>query len=154
MIRPSRREFCSMAAALGAMGLSAPRSLMAQQAALEVELEIDSATSLATVPADYMGLSYESGQLAYPDFFSPQNLALIELFRMLSPAGVLRLGGNLSEFTIWSETEPATPAEKGVLVGPDPGHREPRTFTITPMSIRNLHGFLNATGWGRSHRPR
>jgi hypothetical protein len=33
------------------------------------------------------------------------------------------------------------------LVGPDPGHREPRTFTITPLSIRNLQGFLKATGW-------
>lgn len=147
MIRPSRREFCSMAAALGAMGLSAPRSLMAQQAALEVELEIDSATSLATVPADYMGLSYESGQLAYPDFFSPGNKALIQIFRTLSPSGVLRLGGNLSEFTLWSESEPATPPDPGGLVGPDPGHREPRTFTITPNSIRNLHGFLSATGW-------
>jgi hypothetical protein len=94
-----------------------------------------------------MGLSYESGQLAYPDFFSPKNLALIELFRTLSPEGVLRLGGNLSEFTIWSETEPLTPPEAGGLVGPDPGHREPRTFTITPRSIRNLQGFLRATGW-------
>jgi hypothetical protein len=147
MIRFSRREFCSMAAALGAIGLSASRSLMAQPAALEVELEIDSATSLATMPADYMGLSYESGQLAYPDFFSPQNSALIQLFRTLSPSGVLRLGGNLSEFTLWSESEPAiAPAPDG-LVGPDPGHREPRTFTITPQSIRNLKGFLSATGW-------
>ena len=131
-----------MTAALGAIGLSAPRSLMAQPTVLEVELKIDSATSLAIVPADYMGLSYESGQLAYPDFFSPQNTALIQMFRTLSPSGVLRLGGNLSEFTLWSETEPATPPDAGGLVGPDPGHREPRTFTITPRSIRNLQGFL------------
>src|ERR1019366_9036690 len=103
--------------------------------------------SLAKVPEDFMGLSYESGQLVYPDFFSVQNTALIEIFRRLSPAGVLRLGGNLSEFTVWSETEPAIPPEAGGLVGPDPGHREPRTFTITPLSIRNLQGFLNATGW-------
>ena len=136
-----------MTAALGAIGLSAPRSLMAQPTVLEVELKIDSATSLAIVPADYMGLSYESGQLAYPDFFSPQNTALIQMFRTLSPSGVLRLGGNLSEFTLWSETEPATPPDAGGLVGPDPGHREPRTFTITPRSIRNLQGFLGATGW-------
>jgi hypothetical protein len=136
-----------MAAALGTIGLTALRRLMAQPAALEVELEIDFATSLATVPADYMGLSYESGQLAYPDFFSSRNKALIQIFRTLSPSGVLRLGGNLSEFTLWSESEPATPPAPGGLVGPDPGHREPRTFTITPNSIRNLQGFLSATGW-------
>jgi hypothetical protein len=143
----SRREFCSITAALGATALSAPHSLMAHPAALQVSLAIDPSTSLANVPVDFMGLSYESGQLAYPDYFSSQNTALIEIFRRLSPAGVLRLGGNLSEFTVWSESEPATPPEAGGLVGPDPGHREPRTFTITPLSIRNLQGFLNATGW-------
>jgi hypothetical protein len=147
MKQPSRREFCSMAAALGATALSAGHRLMAQQTALQVSLTFDPTTHLATVPADFMGLSYESGQLAYPDFFSAQNEALIEIFRTLSPAGVLRLGGNLSEFTAWSETEPATPPEAGGLVGPDPGHREPRTFTITPRSIQNLQGFLKATGW-------
>ncbi len=143
----SRRDFCSMSAALGAIAIGVPRKLMAQPSALEVELNIDSATNLAKVPLDYIGLSYESGQLAYPDFFSPRNTALIQMFRTLSPAGVLRLGGNLSEFTLWSETEPAAPPDAGGLVGPDPGHREPRTFTITPHSIRNLQGFLSATGW-------
>jgi hypothetical protein len=136
-----------MTAALAASTLNAPTRLLAQTAVLQVSLAIDSATSLAQVPVDFMGLSYESGQLAYPDFFSPRNLSLIEMFRTLSPAGVLRLGGNLSEFTSWSATEPATPPEAGGLVGPDPGHRQPRTFTITPLSIRNLQGFLSATGW-------
>ena len=136
-----------MTAALGATALSVSRELTAQSPALDIELNIDSATNLGRVPLDYMGLSYESGQLAYPDFFSPQNTALIQMFRTLSPSGVLRLGGNLSEFTLWSETEPATPPEKGGLVGPDPGHREPHTFVITPRSIRNLQGFLTATGW-------
>jgi hypothetical protein len=149
----SRRDFCSKTtatvatAALGAVAFGGSRRLMAQAPALEVELNIDSATSLAKVPEDYMGLSYESGQLAYPDLFSPQNTALIQMFRTLSPSGVLRLGGNLSEFTLWSDTDPAIPPDRDGLVGPDPGHREPRTFTITPRSIRNLHGFLSATGW-------
>jgi hypothetical protein len=147
MIRPTRREFCSMAAALGASALNAPNRLLAQTAVLQISLAIDPGTRLAKVPADFMGLSYESGQLAYPDFFSPQNTALVQMFRMLSPEGVLRLGGNLSEFTVWSETEPSIPPEAGGLVGPDPGHREPRTFSITPRSIRNLKDFLAATGW-------
>jgi hypothetical protein len=147
MIQPTRREFCSMAAALGASALNAPNRLLAQTTVLQISLAIDPGTRLAKVPADFMGLSYESGQLAYPDFFSPQNTALVQMFRMLSPEGVLRLGGNLSEFTLWSESEPLTPPDAGGLVGPDPGHREPRTFTITPRSIRNLQGFLSATGW-------
>jgi len=148
MMKPvSRRKFCTLTAAAGVAALSAPRSLMAEGKPLEISLEIDAKTSLGKVPEDYMGLSYESGQLAYPDFFSPQNTALIEMFRKLSPAGVLRLGGNLSEFTVWSDTDPANAPEAGGLVGPDPGHREPRTFTITPRAIQNLRGFLDATGW-------
>jgi Glycosyl hydrolase family 79, N-terminal domain len=150
MRKLSRREFCSKTAAtavLGAVAFGGSRRLMAQAPALEVELKIDSATRLARVPEDYMGLSYESGQLAYPDFFSPHNTDLIQMFRTLSPSGVLRLGGNLSEFTLWSDTDPVTAPDPDGLVGPDPGHREPRTFTITPRSIRNLHGFLDATGW-------
>jgi hypothetical protein len=143
----SRRAFCSITAALGATALSARHSLMAQPAVLQVSLTIDPATTLAKVPVDFMGLSYESGQLAYPAFFSARNTQLIEIFRRLSPAGILRLGGNLSEFTVWSDREPATPPDVDGLVGPDPGHREPRTFTITPLSIRNLQGFLSATGW-------
>jgi len=143
----TRREFCTAAAALGAATLAGQRRLMAQVATVQATLSIESGTKALKIPANYMGLSYESGQLAYPDFFSPQNTALIEIFRTLSPAGVLRLGGNLSEFTLWSETEPTAAPEPGGLVGPDPGHREPRTFTITPGAIRNLKGFLDATGW-------
>jgi hypothetical protein len=143
----SRREFCTLATALGATALTAPQTLLAQQPAPLLSLTIDPTTKFSRLPLNYMGLSYESGQLAYPDYFSPQNKALIEIFRALSPSGVLRLGGNLSEFTIWSETEPTTQPERGGLVGPDPGKREPRTFTITPNSIRNLQGFLTATGW-------
>lgn len=143
----SRRKFCSISAALGAAALSVPQRLIALPEMRQVELGIDISSTLAKVPADYMGLSYESGQLAYPDFFSPQNTALIGLFRRLSPAGVLRLGGNLSEFTAWSEKDPSPAPQAGGLVGPDPGHRQPRTFLITPRSIRNLLGFLDATGW-------
>ncbi len=143
----SRREFCSITAAIGASALGAPHKLLAQAVAVPVSLSMDPATKLASVPTDFMGLSYESGQLVYPDYFASENTSLIEIFKRLSPAGVLRLGGNLSEFTAWSGTEPGTPPEPSGLVGPDPGHREPRTFTITPRSIRNLNAFLQATGW-------
>ncbi len=142
----NRREFCQMTAALGATALATPK-ILSEQPTLRLSLTVNPAKKISTLPRDYMGLSYESGQLAYPDYFSPKNTQLINLFRKLSPSGVLRLGGNLSEFTIWSETEPTPAPESGGLVGPDPGVRVPRTFTITPNSIRSLKGFLDATGW-------
>ena len=68
--------------------------------------------ALATVPRDYDGLSYETMQLAEPDFFSPKNKGLIALCRRLSPHGVLRLGGNSSELSWWKPTEEtALPSE-------------------------------------------
>ena len=53
------------------------------------------------VPLDYVGFSYESAQLADPDFFAEDNAELISLFRSLSDHGVLRIGGNSSEFCWW-----------------------------------------------------
>ena len=49
------------------------------------------------IPENYNGLSYELAQLTDPNFFAASNKQLIALFRLLSPLGVLRLGGNSSE---------------------------------------------------------
>ncbi len=57
----------------------------------------------AAVPAGFIGLSYESAQLANPDFFSPYNHALVAMFRELAPHGNLRIGGGSSEFTTFAE---------------------------------------------------
>src|SRR5678815_1551488 len=57
------------------------------------------------VPIDYVGFSYESSQLADPTFFAKDNRELISLFRLLSEQGVLRIGGNSSEFCWW-KTKP------------------------------------------------
>ena len=56
------------------------------------------------MPADFVGLSYEVQQLTYPSFFSESNIGLIRQFKALAPRGVLRLGGNTSEFTWWKAT--------------------------------------------------
>ena len=38
-----------------------------------------------TIPANFVGLSYETQQLSDPGFFSPANTGLIEQFRALAP---------------------------------------------------------------------
>lgn len=105
--------------------------------------------TISDVPQDLLGLSYESSQLSAPDFFSAANTDLIDLFRRLSPSGVLRLGGNLSEFTQWSpKAEPDPPSVPFRAVTPDPsaGKAIPH-FPVTPQAIRNLREFLYRTGW-------
>ncbi|HET7102796.1 MAG TPA: hypothetical protein VFI20_01795 [Terracidiphilus sp.] len=104
------------------------------------------AAATEAVPEDYLGLSYETMQLADPDFFAPDNASLIAIFKTLSPRGILRIGGNSSEFCWWkasgNETAPRSPAHKG------DSNWMPHTFTaIGPQAVDNLAGFLEAAGW-------
>src|SRR6202041_1759492 len=98
------------------------------------------------IPHDFTGLSYESSQLSHPRFFSPENHDLIQFFRSLGDHGVLRLGGNMSEYTVWDPTDSAEDAG-GEAEGPDPGNGSGRIFSVTPRSIDHLIGFQDATGW-------
>jgi len=53
------------------------------------------------MPLDFTGLSYETGQLYNAEFFSPKNIALVNAFRGIGEHGALRLGGHLSNITVW-----------------------------------------------------
>jgi hypothetical protein len=146
-----RREFL-LSAGSAAVSLLAPPLFRAQGSApddalpISGTLTIDQSTTLATVPPDFIGLSYESAQLANPAFFSAKNTALIVLFRELSDNGVLRLGGGTSEFTAFT-TEEIAPNAPFDAVGPDTSKNVKSDTPITPRSLRNLRAFLDATGW-------
>ncbi len=146
MTRITRRHFCSLSGTFGAAAFLKPSAGLFQ-AFSSVVLSIDAQTALVTIPEDFIGLSYESGQLADPGFFSAENMELVALFRTLSPSGVLRLGGNLSEFTRWSGSESTSSGSPRESVGPDTGVRELRSYTVTPRAVRNLNEFLEATNW-------
>jgi hypothetical protein len=112
-------------------------------------LTIDSNKTLATMPKDFTGLSYESAQLGHPDLFAPNNTSLIGLFQRLSPTGVLRIGGNTGEYTRWSADD--ADAQKNLTphaMGPDAGTAAKTASIITPLAIRNLNDFiLKVGGW-------
>jgi hypothetical protein len=100
------------------------------------------------VPLTYNGLSYELAQLTDQRFFSAANRDLVAHFRLLSPHGVLRIGGNTSEFC-WFQADASTPEPKLRI---PPGKLEEnwmphRLFAIRPEAIDALAGFLQATGW-------
>ena len=102
------------------------------------------------IAPDFTGLSYEAAQLSDPAFFSVANTELIGLTRRLGRAGVLRIGGNTSEYCFWNPD--ATPAEEQAAegqepMGPDPGHKPATDRKITPLAVRNLRDFIDATGW-------
>lgn len=127
--------------------------------AVSIRLVIDPSHLGNPIPPDFTGLSYESAQLSQPEFFSPDNTELIGFVRRLGASGVLRIGGNTSEYCHWTPNgtaeNPATrnDEEANVIpqalgaVGPDKGHRPPPPKKITRQAVQNLRGFIDATGW-------
>lgn len=142
MTTVSRRKFLAAAACT----VAASRLGAQNQTAADVRLTIPAEASGPHMPADFVGLSYEVQQLADPTFFSAANKGLIRQFPALSAHGVLRLGGNTSEFAYWKPTasspEPEHPETRVV-----PGEPKPQYYAVTEEAVRNLADFLNATGW-------
>ena len=141
----TRRLFLAQTLAASAtLALSAQEQ---QSAVPSATLTLSSGAVGPKVPQDFIGLSYEVMQLEDPTFFSPQNVGLVQQFRNLSQHGVLRLGGNTSEFSWWKAT-PEQQAPHRVGNVNDPGEPPPTTiYAVTPEAIRSLRGFLDATGW-------
>jgi hypothetical protein len=148
----NRREFLYGAAAT-TMGIAHGE---AQGESIMIELS-SSHADWPTVPIDFVGLSYESGQLYNADYFALGNAALIKAFRELTPKGVLRLGGHLSNVTPWEGAGRNEPKQvRGVRHGiedywewplVDPSVQKNKRGMITRAALRNLRGFLDAVDW-------
>lgn len=144
---PTRRQVLRGGLAAAGVLASARLSAFAQAPVSPVAGSVVvSATAGKHIAADYTGLSYETTQLAHPQFFSGDSAALARYFRLLGHDGVLRIGGNMSEFSFWDPKAPVTETPDGVE-GPDPGHGSPRTYKIPAVAIDNLAKFLKLTGW-------
>jgi hypothetical protein len=113
------------------------------QVSLRLTLNVDE--SGPPIAPNFTGLSYESAVLSDPTIIAPDNIELIGFVRRLGSSGVLRIGGNTSDYSTWVPS--GTPANIPPPAGPDPGGRPPPRRPITPLAIRNLRGFLDATGW-------
>jgi hypothetical protein len=138
----TRRRFLASAALTAA----ATRLPAQSQPGSPIALHIPGEATGPHMPADYVGLSYEVQQLVDPSFFSAANTGLIRAFRELTPDGVLRLGGNTSEYEYWKPTpdspEPAHPQVREVV-----GQPRAQYYPVTAEAVRNLAAFLKATGW-------
>ena len=138
----TRRRFL----ATTAYTMAAARLYMHSQNEKRVALTIPNEANGPQMPSDFVGLSYEVQQLKDPNFFSAQNSGLIREFKALSSTGVLRLGGNTSEFAYWKpkldSPEPEHPMVREVV-----GEPKPQYYAVTPDAVRNLSEFLRVTGW-------
>jgi hypothetical protein len=142
-----RRRFLSNSAALSVLALPVVRAFAETEKSRAAPLTLHPEQPGHTVPANYIGLSYEIEQLSDPSFFSRENTGLMEQFRALSPNGVLRLGGNTSDVGWWKPTPDSKQPAMNIR---NTGTGEPNSsliYAITPEAITNLRGFLDATGW-------
>ncbi len=137
--------------------LNSASAVMASKMAIWSQNAVTAPPALLTIHPDvlqgiisrsFTGLSYESGQLASPGFFSAQNKNLIALYRRLGVGGVLRIGGNTSDQIGWSTQNPPTVSPTYYSsYGPEDAMHHLQRGTITPVAIRNLANFLHATDW-------
>src|SRR6202042_369471 len=138
----TRRNFLVTAA-----GTLAAARLHAQgQSNVRVTLAIPSEATGPHMPIDFVGLSYEVQQLTDSSFFSAQNSGLIREFKALSSTGVLRLGGNTSEFAYW-KPRPDSPEPDHPQVREVVGEPKAHYYAVTLEAVRNLAQFLQAAGW-------
>jgi len=139
----NRRRFVVATAAAAA----SLKSLAQSPAPQPVKLTLHPDQPGPKIPSNFVGLSYETQQLSEPDFFSAANTGLIAQFRALAPHGVLRIGGNTSDYGFWKPTPDAVPpprAKRPYKLGDPPPDL---IYDVTPEAVRNLRAFLDATGW-------
>ena len=88
---------------------------------------------LRALPADYMGLGFEASSVATPGLLSADNHTYVQLVRGLGAQGVIRIGGNVSDYSVYDAE--GTPKNL------------PKDTVLTRENLRQLRTFLDATGW-------
>jgi Glycosyl hydrolase family 79, N-terminal domain len=146
MLNMRRRDFLQLSVLASGASFFHPYGF--GQASSSLRLTINPHNTGNTIGPDFTGLSYECAQLGDPTFFSPHNVELIALVRRLGKSGVLRIGGNTSEYCYWTPNPTAADlAASAAPVNPSTGKQPDAVRKITPQAVRNLQGFIDATGW-------
>ncbi|MGB6934955.1 MAG: glycosyl hydrolase family protein [Acidobacteriaceae bacterium] len=143
----NRRKFLCSTVATAAVS-AFPKILKADSiASASARLTIEMNQPGQAIPENFLGLSYETAQLSAPEYFSAKNDALAGFLRPLG-RGVLRIGGNSSEYAFWTpHPSKNAAAQPSAPIGPDYGHHPPANTQTTPESIRNLRQFLDMVDW-------
>jgi hypothetical protein len=88
-----------------------------------------STAAVGAIPDYFMGLSYEKGDFVTESLFTGAQTSLAGLLNRLGN-GVLRIGGNSADTTVW------TPGGPGNTAG-----------QVSPVDVDNLAEFLALTNW-------
>jgi hypothetical protein len=135
----NRRTF--LMRSVGVLGAAIAESgfdgaLQAAAGEAEVRVTLEPARTLAVIPPDFMGLGYEISSVARPGLLSAQNALYVQLVRMLGARGVMRVGGNTSDYSSYSATGKPLSSPEGKAGS-----------VVNDEVLQELGSFLDATGW-------
>ena len=131
-----RRDFLIGGASLASFSLprrSAARPIRETAAGKPVDVRINTAYAAVAIPPDFMGLGYEISSVAVPRLLSAENHRYVQLVKTLSRSGVIRVGGNTSDFASFQRNGRAVSTPEGTIVN--------------EAALKDLASFLKATGW-------
>ena len=124
----SRTDFLRLSGGTVIAGLSNHAALAGPGPSLPASVAIVRSTINGAVLPGLAGLSYEKSKLSM-SFFTAANANLIGCFRRLG-TGLLRVGGNSVDKTIWTPNGAAATSGQ-----------------VSPADVRALAAFLQSTGW-------
>jgi hypothetical protein len=101
---------------------------------LSATITVDPATKLGAIGPAFVGLSYEKSHLQ-AGFFRGDNAAAVAMFDLLGP-GILRVGGNSVDSTVWQTYDGGAPSPDAAAPG-----------AITAADVDGLAAFAKAAGW-------
>jgi hypothetical protein len=100
-----------------------------------VKVQVDPKTTISRISEDFIGLGYETSAAAQANYFSPKNDTLVRLYRNLSPHGLIRIGGIISDHTEY--------APDGVAAA----RTQTEVTVINQSNLADLGNFARAAGW-------
>jgi hypothetical protein len=132
----NRRKFLSHVVAAAIAQSSFAAGLQAASSEPEVRVTVDPTRTLAVIPADFMGLGYEISSVARPGLLNAHNAVYVQLVRTLGNEGIIRVGGNTSDYSSYDETGQPLSSPEGKAGS-----------VVNQAVLRDLGTFLDATGW-------
>ncbi len=106
----------------------ATRAVAADVVAMELTTQ-----RIGRISPDFMGLGYEASSVAIDGLLSANNRSYVQLVRNLGRQGVIRIGGNVSDFSTFDARGRSASLPKATI--------------LTLANLRQLRTFLDATGW-------
>jgi hypothetical protein len=129
----NRRRFLQRFIGIATLPLSYTDGFAQQAPTKAIRIDVDTRRTLGRITDDFTGLGYEISSVATPGLLSDRNQRYVRLVRGLGANGVIRVGGITSDSATFAPNGAASAAAKATVINSE--------------SLRELGGFLEATGW-------